>query len=114
MHELSLCRNLVNQALEVARQHNAHGIRTINITMGPLCAVDSRNLKETFTYACAGTLADRANLVIEKLPMKVRCLDCSTESDVAPDRLICHQCGSMHTQLLSGDEMLISNIELIT
>jgi hydrogenase nickel incorporation protein HypA/HybF len=114
MHELSVCRNIVNQALDVARQYNAHGIKTINVTMGPLCTVDTHHLQETFAYACAGTLADKANLIVNKLPMKVHCLDCSTESDVMPDQLICSQCGSLHIQLLSGAEMLLSNIELIT
>lgn len=114
MHELSLCRNLMNQALEIAKKHHAHGIKTINISMGPLCGIDAGHLEETFAFACSGTMADKARLVIEKSPMKVRCLDCSTESDVAPDQLICRQCGSTHTQLLSGDEIMLSNVELIT
>jgi len=114
MHEMSLCRNLLDQALVLAKEYNAHGIKTINVTMGPLCTIDSHHLQETFSYASSGTMADKARLVINKIPMTVRCLECSAESQVVPGRMICRQCGSQHTQLISGNEIMIHDIELIT
>ena len=114
MHEMSLCRNILEQALVLANEYKAHGIKTINVTMGPLCAIDAHHLQETFSYASSGTMADKARLVINKLPMTIRCLECLAESQVIPDRMICGHCGSQHAQLISGSEIMLHDIELIT
>ena len=114
MHEMSLCRNLLDQALVLAREYKAQGIKTINVTMGPLCTIDARHLQETFSHASSGTMADKARLVINKIPMTVHCVDCLEESQVVPDRMICSHCGSEHTRLVGGGEIMLHDIELIT
>ena len=114
MHEMSLCRNLLDKALILARENNARGIKSIKVTMGPLCSVDAGHLQETFSSASSGTIADRAQLIINKVPMTIRCLDCRAESQVLPDRMMCRYCGSQHTQLINGDEVMLHDIEIIT
>lgn len=114
MHEMSLCRNLLDQALVLAREYNAQGIKSINVTMGPLCAIDAHHLQETFSHASSGTMADKARLIINKVPMIVHCMDCQEESQVVPDRMICNHCGSQHTRLVGGSEIMLHDIELIT
>lgn len=114
MHELSLCRNLLDQALVLANQHHAQCIKTINVTMGPLCTADSHHLQSTFSYASSGTIADKARLIVNRIPMTIRCLDCMQESQVVPDRMICEHCGSQHTQLINGSEIMLHDVELIT
>ena len=114
MHEMSLCRNLLDQALILARENNARSIKSIKVTMGPLCAVDAHHLQETFSFASSGTMADKARLIINKIPMTIRCLDCRAESQVLPDRMMCRYCGSQHTQLINGDEVMLHDIEIIT
>jgi hydrogenase nickel incorporation protein HypA/HybF len=42
----------------------------------------------------------------------VHCKDCGAESDAAPNRLLCAACGGWRTRLISGDEMLLANLEL--
>ena len=114
MHEMSLCRNLLDQALILARENKARSIKSIKVTMGPLCAVDTQHLQETFSFASSGTMADKARLVINKIPMTIRCLDCRSESQVLPDHMLCRHCGSQHTQLINGDEIMLHDIEIIT
>jgi len=114
MHEMSLCRNLLDQALGLARQYNARSIKSINVTMGPLCAVDAHHLQETFDFASSGTMADKATLVINVIPMTIRCLECQSESQVLPDLMICHHCGSQRTQLINGDEIMLHDIDIVS
>ena len=114
MHELSVCRSLIAQVEAVAIQHGARAVRSIRICVGPLSGIDPDLLQRTYPLARAGTVADTAGLIIEHLPIRVRCERCGFESEAAPNRLICTRCGDWHTRLLSGDEMLLASVELET
>ncbi len=114
MHELSVCHALIAQVESIVRQHHAQGVRTIRLRIGPLCGVDPDLMVHAFPLARAGTLAEGADLVIERLPIRVRCGQCGAESEAAANRLLCAHCGDWHTQIISGDEMLLENLELET
>ena len=114
MHELSVCQSIIKQAVEIAEQNRAKAISKIELAIGPLAGVEIELLKHAFPLASAGTLADGAELSAQALPLRVRCLSCFRESDARPNRLLCGHCNDWHTQVISGDEMLIKSIELET
>src|SRR3990172_367701 len=112
MHELSVCQALLTQVTDLSRAQRANVVHKIVIRVGPLAGVEPKLLVQAFPLARAGTLAEAAELVIEELPLRVRCETCGTESTVLPNRLVCGACGDWHTQLVSGDEMLLASVEL--
>jgi hydrogenase nickel incorporation protein HypA/HybF len=112
MHELSVCQALISQVDDIAKQHQATAVKTVNIRIGPLSGVEPDLLVQAFPLASAGTVAATAQLVIEKLPIRVRCETCGAETAAEMNRLVCGECGDWHTQLLSGDEMLLASVEL--
>lgn len=112
MHELSLCQGLLSQVEDIARQHAADKVTVITLQIGPLSGVEPGLLQQAFTLARAGSVAADAALVIESLPVRIKCETCGQESDAAPNRLLCGHCGDYHTRLLSGDEMLLASVEL--
>lgn len=114
MHELSVCQALIRQVEDIARQHQAAEIRTVNVQIGPLSGVEPDLLAQAFPLASAGTAAKTSRLVIERLPIRVRCQNCGAETEAAANRLLCGMCGDWRTQLVSGDEMLLASIELTT
>ena len=69
-------------------------------------------LAHAFPVASAGTLAEHAILSTQALPLKVMCRQCNRESEVKPNHLVCQHCGNWQTTIVSGDEMLITRIEL--
>ena len=113
MHELSVCQALIIQVQEIAEQHGAYGVKLIKLQIGPLSGVEASLLENAFPLASAGTVAENALLQIDRLPVRVRCQQCGAESETAANRLLCGQCGDYHTQLISGDEMLLASVELI-
>ncbi len=113
MHELSVCQALLAQVENIATEHAAKGVERIVLRIGPLAGVEPRLLQDAFPIAGAGSRAADAELVIEALPLKVRCDSCGAESDAAPNRLVCGACGDWHTRLISGDELLLASVELI-
>jgi hydrogenase nickel incorporation protein HypA/HybF len=114
MHELSVCQSIIQQAIEIAQKNHAFAINKIDLAIGPLAGIDAQLLAHAFPIASAGTLAETAELNTTLLPIKIKCQTCSLESDAQANRLICAHCGDWHTTLISGDEMLITSIELET
>ena len=114
MHELSVCQALLGQVETIARQHGAKEVAKIVLHIGPLAGVESRLLQEAFPIASAGSIAETAELDIKTLPIKVRCTLCGSESEATANRLLCAACGDWHTQLISGDEMLLASMEMLS
>lgn len=112
MHELAICQSLMDQVESIAAERNARSVISIVVGMGPLSGVEAELLKNAYPIASAGTVAEHAELIIEHLPVRVRCTQCGTESDALPNKLICKQCGDWRTTLMSGDEMMLMSVEL--
>lgn len=112
MHELSLCQNLLAQVTVLAREHGARQVDRIVLQIGPLAGVEAPLLAQAFTIARAGTLAETAELDVEPAPIRVRCQICGAETEAAPARLVCGQCGNWHTELVSGDQLLLASVQL--
>jgi hydrogenase nickel incorporation protein HypA/HybF len=113
MHELSICQALVAQVEHIARDRAAR-VRHVLIGLGPLSGVEPRLLEDVYPLACTGTLAERSQLTIKEIDIRVHCSACGAETVVKPNRLVCGACGDWHTKLLSGNEMLLLRLELET
>ena len=112
MHELAICQSLMDQIESIAAERNAQCVTSIVIGMGPLSGVEAQLLKNAYPVASAGTIAEDAELIIEYLPIRVKCSQCGSESDALPNKLVCKQCGDWRTTLVSGDELLLMSVEL--
>jgi hydrogenase nickel incorporation protein HypA/HybF len=112
MHELAICQSLLDQVEAIGRREQAASITSITLRIGPLSGVEPELLGDAFPIAAAGTIAEGALLLIENLPVRVRCTICNAKSDATPNRLLCASCGDFRTQLISGDELLLASLEL--
>jgi hydrogenase nickel incorporation protein HypA/HybF len=112
MHELSVCQALIRQVQDLAREHRAAAVISVKVQIGPLSGVEPDLLRQAFPLASAGSVAETAQLVIERLPIRVHCESCGAETAAEVNKLICGACGDWHTRLLSGDEMLLASVEL--
>jgi hydrogenase nickel incorporation protein HypA/HybF len=112
MHELSICLSLLDQVERIARDHGADRVERILLRIGPLSGVEAPLLANAYPLAAAGTIAEHATLDIEPAVIRVKCTACGAETEAEPNRLICGACGDWHTRLVSGDEMLLANLEL--
>ena len=114
MHELAICQSLMDQVESIAQERNSSRVVSIIVGIGALSGVESQLLRNAYPFASAGSIAEKAELIIESLPIRVRCDVCGSESEVLPNKLICKQCGDWHTTLVSGDELLLMSVELET
>jgi len=113
MHELSICQALIAQVEQIARERSAQ-VRHVLVGLGPLSGIEPRLLQDAYPLASAGTRAERSQLAIKTIDIRVRCRFCGAETVAKPNRLVCGACGDWHTELLAGDEMLLLTVELET
>lgn len=111
MHELAVCMALVDQVRRVARERGGT-VQSVRVGVGPLSGVEPGLLATAYSFASAGTEADGSRLQLESTPVEVRCHDCAAESTARAHDLRCPACGSWHTDLARGDELLLLQVEL--
>jgi len=112
MHELAICQALMTQVQQVAEKHGARGVERIVLKVGTLSGVEPDLLKLAFEVARVGTVADTAELEIGSVPVVVKCRSCGAESQVAPNRLLCGNCGDWQVNVTAGDELLLVSLDL--
>ena len=112
MHELAVCQGLMQQVQQVATRERARRVLRIELQIGPLSGVEAQLLREAFPIAAAGSVAENAELVIEQMPIRVQCTQCGAESEARANRLLCGACGDYRTRLISGEELLLTSLEL--
>jgi len=84
----------------------------VNLKVGPLSGVVPKLLESAFSIASCDSNAEGAALTITQSDIVVRCNRCHQESKASANRLICAACAHWQTELLSGDEMLLNQVEL--
>lgn len=112
MHELSVCEALLAQVRATASANQASSVGRITIRVGPLSGVEPDLLTQAFSIARNGPLTAEASLHIETQPIRIHCRDCGNENEAAANRLLCQACGSFRVNLISGDELLLAQVEL--
>ncbi len=115
MHELSVCQALITQVEQVAHQHQAGEVAQLIVQIGVLSGIEPELLQQAFTIArTTSPVTQQSELVIESLPIRVHCSRCDQESTATANRLLCGHCGAWQTRLVSGDELLLKSVELVT
>jgi len=113
MHELSVCQALINQLEALAREQRAERVLSLVVGVGPLSGMEAGLLKQAYPVAAAGTLAEDSELELEHRPIRVHCRTCGVDSDATANRLLCGSCGDWRTDLLSGDELVLTRVEFV-
>ncbi len=112
MHELSVCEALLSQVRATAGTNHATSVGRITVRLGPLSGVEPDLLSQAFSIARNGPLTSDASLHIETQPIRIRCRECGNENEALANRLLCAACNGFRVDLISGDELLLAQVEL--
>jgi hydrogenase nickel incorporation protein HypA/HybF len=112
MHELSVAQALVDQVERIVHEQHAARATAIRVRIGALSGVVPELLASAFPLAAAGTAAAPATLDLREAPIRIRCQACGAEGEAVANRLLCAACGDWHTQVISGDELILESVEL--
>jgi len=87
VHELSITRSLLDQALSEAEKHGARRINRIRLLLGEGGGVVPDCVQFYFDEMKKGTAAAGAELEFKRVPLRIRCPKCGAEWGPSPSSL---------------------------
>lgn len=111
MHELSITQSMIELVQETAAQHGATKVAKIRVKVGALTCIQPDALKFCFEVLREGTIAEGAELEIEKVPVKLKCSLCDTVSE-GKIGMPCPACGHGKLEVIAGKEFYVESIEV--
>lgn len=82
------------------------------LELGELACVEPETLAFAFQVVALGTAAEGCELLVERLPLVVRCAACGREGEADPAVLVCPACGGTPLTVLSGRELRLASIDV--
>jgi hydrogenase nickel incorporation protein HypA/HybF len=112
MHELSLAQNI----LEIVEQYVPHeqrpSVKSIRIKLGESSGVVADSLEFCFSAITVETGLHDALLAIERVPFRIACRTCNKSFSSELGLTLCPECGGSETDVCSGTEIQVVDIEL--
>jgi hydrogenase nickel incorporation protein HypA/HybF len=112
LHELAITESLLRVALEQAGVHTVRRIVSIKLMIGELTGYVPEAVEQNFEQLAAGTIAQGAALLIERVPLRCRCKRCGNDYRAARDDFSCPACQAAEFEITGGREMFIESMEV--
>ena len=112
MHELSIAQSIIDTVLTALQRQPAAKLSAVHVRIGQMTDVAPDALSFGFSAITRDTPLDGAELVIESVPIRARCRNCSHPFSVSDFRFICPQCFTRDVEMVQGDELEITSIEI--
>lgn len=112
MHELSIAQEIFSIVQQNVDDDKQSSVRSINVKIGKLSNVLPDSLLFCFDAIKANTNLQNALLMIERAPVIIECEACLSKSEIEPPIFACPNCKSNNIKMISGDELLVREIEL--
>lgn len=114
MHEFSLCQSIVESVITELSQTTPapKKVLEIKIKAGQLRQIIPDHMQFAFDTLKKDTILESATLIIDPVPILVKCRDCSNEQTIDAFRFACSNCGSTSLDTLTGMELYLDSIEV--
>ena len=113
MHATSLVLSMCEEILRLAQQEVAKGVSSSTVRSGDLSGVEIEAFAFAFeVYKKTNPFFEGAELKIERVPARMRCLLCGHETE-AKGFEPCPACGQWGLQAISGKELDLVKVEFI-
>jgi len=109
---MSVAINIVDIALESARQNNAKKINRIVLDLGALAGILRESLEFCYSSACKGTIAEGSELQVNTIPAKAFCPACQLSFESEQPVINCPGCGEVVFKLEGGHQLRIASINI--
>lgn len=109
MHELSLCRAII----DIVHRHAAgRTVRAVNVQAGAFRQIVPDTLTYCWSLVTDGSDLAGAELRVEYLRAEIRCTRCGHVQVLDAPALVCPVCSSRQVDLIAGDEFLVSSLDV--
>lgn len=112
MHEFGIVIHIIDTVEKLAEENQLTEIGSVTLEIGEVSSVLPDYLVDAWNYAHKKSkVMAGAQLKIERLPAVSICLDCKKTYPTLEGKKQCPHCGGFMTELVSGDEFNIKEIE---
>jgi hydrogenase nickel incorporation protein HypA/HybF len=112
MHELSLCKSILEIVLTTATKNNYSKIKSIEIESGILTAIDQSAMRFNFEVLARKTKAENATLHFKCTEAKAVCESCHATVTIKQYYDGCSACGKFGLKIISGEELRVTSMEI--
>lgn len=116
MHELPVIESLFDLCMRHASTNNASKVVSVTLRIGEASDLQDEWIQRYFDYLCKDTIIAGAKLIIDRVPLMVRCKECSEEFHVdlrKVQQVLCPKCGEMKFEYVSGREYSVDSMEIV-
>ena len=111
MHEFSIIQSLFKILEKTACEKQLSCISKVKLKIGQQRQIAPDFLQFAFDEIAKNTIANGAELVIEKVPIKMSCKKCEREFLLKDYFFVCPGCGGKDLKLIEGNEIFIEEVE---
>ncbi|HEY9644388.1 MAG TPA: hydrogenase maturation nickel metallochaperone HypA [Coleofasciculaceae cyanobacterium] len=112
MHEVGMMKDLLDTAVERAKQEGANHINEVHLRVGAASGVVPTSLELAFEVAKKGTIAEAARLETEVVPVICYCAHCNLEFQPADSLNECPECHQTGCKVQQGQEFELAFLEV--
>src|SRR5512146_2300051 len=113
MHELSIAASIVDAVMASVKKSPGARVKEVRLRVGALASVIEDSLQFCWGVSIEGTPLDGAKLVVQILPVVVRCAACGKQGELESlQSFRCPYCGEPASDLRQGRELEIDSIEI--
>ena len=110
MHELSICGSIADI---VTKRAAGRAVKVINVRAGQLRQIVPDTLVYCWELVSEDTPLAGSRISVEFVPARIKCRSCGQLTDVgAVPVFACGACGGFNADVVSGEEFLITSLEL--
>lgn len=109
MHELSICTAIAKIAHQAAA---GRPVERVRVDIGHLRQVVPDTLRHSWEMVVFGTPLDSVPLDVREVAAVIECRACGMQTTLDDPIFRCSACGSTETFVVSGDELLVTSLDL--
>jgi len=116
VHELPIVKGIFDLCVKHATANNAKKVISVTLKVGELSDLQDQWIQRYFDYLSKGTFVEGAKLVIERVPLVMRCKLCSESFHVNVQerrQIECPLCRGTKLAYVSGREYRVEKMEIV-
>lgn len=112
MHELGVVFHCIKQVNDIAQANNVKRVNSVTVELGEVSTVIPYLFEDCWNWAVKKEeILKDAKIYIEKIDAVTHCEGCGKDYPTVKHGKICPHCGSDNTYLVTGNEIIIQQIE---
>lgn len=112
MHELSICRDLLELISEAISGEMVTEVKTVTLEIGQFSHLEESSLGFCFEAVAQGSPACRARLEIIRCKGEGECSKCGNSQALIERFEPCNICGEFPIELIGGEQMKLKSLEV--